>query len=66
MVKLISVFSERLEIAEKRLTICRTCERYLPKRGGKCLECGCIMDFKALLPEANCPLGKWEGLKRTD
>lgn len=42
---------------ERRLRICRSCERYDP--AGFCRACHCYMPFKATLGTSVCPLGKW-------
>jgi hypothetical protein len=47
------------EIAAERLEICKACPRYIPLTH-QCLECGCIMNAKVKLPNASCPLHKWE------
>jgi len=47
------------EIANSRLAICIECPRYR-KRIKQCKECGCIMTAKVVLPNAFCPLGKWD------
>jgi Family of unknown function (DUF6171) len=52
-----SVFSERLEI-------CRACPSFI-KATTQCKECGCIMNLKTKLPNAECPLGKWGQIKVT-
>lgn len=46
------------EIAEKRLSICKACDKYI-KLTHQCIECGCIMNAKTKLPNASCPLNKW-------
>ena len=43
---------------KKRLDICLGCDR-LFKATHQCKECGCVMNLKAKLPHAECPLGKW-------
>ena len=45
-------------IAEERLAICKACPQLLPT--GTCSECGCFMAIKAKLPNASCPLHKWD------
>lgn len=45
-------------IAQKRLAICKECPRYISSTT-QCKECGCIMNLKTKLPNAECPLGKW-------
>ncbi len=47
-----------LETANKRLSICRSCTRYISFTS-MCKECGCIMPIKTKLPHAYCPIGKW-------
>lgn len=54
-----SVFRNRYLISEERLAICRQCEHY-DASYRKCLKCGCFMEYKTLLPWAECPLHKWE------
>lgn len=58
MVKLDTVFTRAKELSEKRLEICNTCE-HLEKNLMRCNKCGCFMNFKTLLPIAECPIGKW-------
>ena len=50
------------DIAEKRLAICKACPKYVSLTH-QCLECGCIMNAKVKLPNASCPLHKWEEAK---
>jgi hypothetical protein len=50
------------EIAEKRLDICKACPKYISTTH-QCKECGCIMNAKVKLPNASCPLHKWEQVK---
>lgn len=47
--------------AEKRLEICKACPSLLPT--GNCKECGCFMSQKVKLPNASCPLHKWETIR---
>jgi len=49
---------EDFSISEKRLDICKSCDRFnqLTKQ---CKECGCVMPAKVLLSNAECPIGKW-------
>ncbi len=42
-----------------RLEICKACPQLL-KPINMCKQCGCIMNAKAKLPHAYCPLGKWK------
>lgn len=46
------------EVANKRLGICQGCEHYIAL-SHQCAECGCIMNAKVKLPNAFCPLRKW-------
>lgn len=46
------------EISKKRLEICKGCDRFIALTS-QCLECGCIMNLKTKLPNAECPLHKW-------
>ena len=45
-------------ISQKRLDICRSCDKFL-KATTQCTECGCFMNLKTKLPNAECPLHKW-------
>jgi len=47
------------DIAEKRLDICKDCDKFI-KATTQCKECGCVMKLKTKLPNASCPLGKWD------
>ena len=47
------------EVAEARFEICKACPKYL-KLTHQCVECGCVMNAKVKLPNASCPLGKWD------
>jgi hypothetical protein len=51
-------FSKRFKVSEERLKICRTCDKF-NQESSKCSECGCFMDYKTLLQNAECPIGKW-------
>ena len=50
------------EIAEQRLDMCKGCEHYV-KATHQCTECGCIMNAKVKLPNASCPIGKWDAVR---
>ena len=50
------------EIAEERLSICNGCE-HLIKATKTCTECGCFMAAKVKLPNAFCPIHKWEAVR---
>ena len=45
--------------AEERLDICKVCPFYV-KLTHQCTKCGCIMNAKVKLPNAECPIGKWK------
>jgi hypothetical protein len=45
--------------ALERLEICRSCPKLI-KLTRQCTECGCFMTHKVRLPNASCPLGKWD------
>lgn len=47
------------EVAAERLAICKNCPS-LRKKINQCKECGCFMVEKVKLPNAFCPLGKWQ------
>lgn len=53
------MFAFRKEVAEKRLSICRECEKFIHKTS-KCEECGCFMEYKSLILKAKCPLNRWQ------
>lgn len=42
----------------ERMNVCNGCESYV-KLLHQCRECGCIMNLKARLKKAKCPLSKW-------
>jgi len=50
-------------IAEERMGICRECP--MLNAIGQCEECNCIMHLKVKLPNASCPLGKWQQVRVT-
>ena len=52
-------YNDLQEMASRRLTICRDCPRFF-KQTRTCLECGCFMKIKTLIPSSYCPLNKWE------
>lgn len=45
-------------IAEERINICQSCEFFV-KATRQCKKCGCFMDMKTKLLNAECPVGKW-------
>jgi hypothetical protein len=52
-----SVLTEKGEAA-RRLTICLGCEHFI-EESKRCEKCGCFIEYKKLLENADCPLGKW-------
>lgn len=62
------LFSKRLgkvetEVAAERMSICESCPML---KLGICQECHCIMALKTKLPNASCPLHKWEQVRVLD
>lgn len=55
---MIKLIEDIKELAKKRLAICEQCPRYNLERK-KCLECGCKMPTKVLIPITKCPKGFW-------
>ena len=45
-------------VQKHRYSICQSCERFFSMTN-QCLECGCFMNLKTQLPNAECPLHKW-------
>lgn len=45
-------------VAEARLELCKSCTHYI-KSTHQCKKCGCIMNLKVKLADAECPVGKW-------
>lgn len=50
------------EVYESRLLQCSEC-RYLDSNA-TCLQCGCFVQIRAKLADANCPLSKQNGWNR--
>lgn len=46
------------DIASHRMSICKQCP-FLFKFTKQCRKCGCFMEAKTKLPNAECPIGKW-------
>ena len=46
-------------VAEERFAICKECPKLI-KKLNTCRECGCFMVEKVKLPNAFCPIGKWQ------
>jgi len=45
------------DLTHERLKLCEACQHFSKIR--KCKLCGCWMDLKAKLLEAQCPIDKW-------
>jgi hypothetical protein len=58
MLKLNTIWTERKDVSDKRLDICKQCEFY-DSESTKCKKCGCFMRYKSMLPYSKCPLDKW-------
>lgn len=50
------------DVADERFAICQQCPEYVPLTH-QCKECGCVMNAKVKLPNASCPLGKWDAIR---
>jgi len=46
------------DLAKSRLSMCEACPSFT-KLSRQCSLCGCYMDIKVKLLEAECPAGKW-------
>ncbi len=46
-------------IAKQRLDLCKQCEHFI-EMTSQCKKCGCFMNLKTKLPNASCPVGKWD------
>jgi len=42
----------------KRAEHCHRCEHYR-RVTRQCRQCGCVVNFKVMLADSECPLGKW-------
>ncbi len=45
-------------MAKERFAICLECP-HLIQLTKQCKKCGCMMEAKTKLPNAECPIGKW-------
>ena len=52
------ILDEITQRAERRLNICKECERYNSTLK-VCKECNCFMPAKTMLRNTLCPLLKW-------
>jgi hypothetical protein len=46
------------EISSERLKVCEACP-HMKKLARQCELCGCFLDLKTKLLEAECPINKW-------
>jgi hypothetical protein len=46
------------QMRAERLDICRDCPHFI-KLTNQCKKCGCLMQLKAMIPNAHCPIKKW-------
>jgi len=46
------------KIQQERLDICNTCDKN--DGVGKCMACGCVLDWKIPFAMSDCPIGKWD------
>jgi len=46
------------KIAAERFAICLECPELI-QLTKQCKKCGCLMESKTKLPNAECPIGKW-------
>jgi hypothetical protein len=60
-----TMFRHRYDVSQKRLEICKTCP-YYDKNLTRCEKCGCFMEFKTLLMDSECPIGKWKAEEDKD
>jgi hypothetical protein len=51
-------WTRRRKIADQRMEICKQCEHL--KSFNRCDKCGCFMDGKTHVLDAECPIGKWK------
>jgi len=61
------IFNKNVEkvaenVQKERMSTCLQCPRLI-KATRQCKECGCFMDAKTRLFDAECPLGKWSQIK---
>lgn len=46
------------DLAKERMKLCTQCE-YFTKLSRQCKLCGCFLDMKTKLLDADCPIEKW-------
>jgi hypothetical protein len=47
-----------MKIRLDRAKICQGCE-YYRRSTRQCTECGCLVNFKVMIADTECPKGKW-------
>ena len=52
-----TLFRHRYDVSQQRLEVCKPCPYY--DLVGRCTKCGCFVEFKSLMMEAECTIGKW-------
>jgi hypothetical protein len=51
-------------VANERLAICESCDRYTSKK--TCEICQCFMPLKTTMSNMKCPIDKWMEYRRAD
>lgn len=49
------------DLAKERMALCLACPSLI-KATKQCKKCGCFMEAKTKLPNASCPIGKWDAV----
>jgi hypothetical protein len=49
-------------VSKERMELCKACPHYVALTQ-QCTKCGCFMELKTKLPNAVCPIGKWDQVK---
>jgi hypothetical protein len=65
MLLLDTIWTRRKKISEERLSVCKSCV-HIDLARMKCRKCGCFMEYKSLLMDAECPIDKWNEIPLTD
>lgn len=53
------------DMAAERFEICLACPELI-QLTKQCKKCGCLMESKTKLPNAECPIGKWSQFNPQD
>ena len=51
--------SDYIDLVKTRLDTCNACEFKESGVVDTCSVCGCVIKIKMVLPETECPKGKW-------